>query len=246
MLNPLTISRAFALLVLTVVWQSGCASLSLKKPSLPAMPALPTLTRAKTPADEELPTAQTVKLCLTTAAELTQQGHLQEAILLYEKARALDPEAADYSRLLASLYDGQENFSKAKAEYELALQKYPADPNLLNDFGCLNDRQGNFEAAEGLLRQAIAAEPTHDRAKTNLAITLAHQSKYKEAFVLFSEVSGPAAAHSNLGTIMARQGRAEDAKSAFRSALEINPAIPQARAMLDHLENKDHALAPSR
>ena len=211
---------------------SGCASLSWKKPTLPT---LPSFSRAKAPADEELPQSQTVKLCLTTAAELTQKGHVREATLLYEKARNLDAQAADYPRLLAPLYALQDDFPRAHAEYRVALAAHPADADLLNDLGCLHDRQGNFVDAEIVLRQAIASSPNPDRARVNLGLALAHQGKYQESFDSFAAVVGPAAAHSNLGAIMARQGRTAEAKQALRTALSMNPELKPARSLLTHL-----------
>lgn len=222
-----------AILSIALIATAGCANLGLKKPSLPSAPMA---SKAKPEKPDELPTSQTVQLCLTTAGELVQQGHLTEAIQLYQKARSLDPTAVDYSRILAALYDGQGEYSKATDEYRLAIEKHPSDANLLNDFGCLHKRHGNFVEAELHLRKAVALDGTNNRSKTNLAIALAQQMRYQEAFDLFAAVSGPAAAHSNIGMIKARQGKSEEAKTALRTALSMNANNPQAHAMLSYLE----------
>lgn len=234
MFTPLKPYSSVAIFLIALTATTGCASMGLKKP---AIPAAPVVSKASPEKLDELPTSQTVQLCLTTAGELVQEGHLSEAIQLYQKARSLDPEAVDYSRILAALYDGQGEYSKAIDEYRLAIQKLPGDANLLNDYGCLHKRHGNFVEAELHLRQAVALDATNDRAKTNLAIALAQQMKYQEAFDLFAAVSGPAAAHSNIGMIKARQGKTEEAKTALRTALSMNANNPPAHAMLTYLES---------
>ncbi|HUE69887.1 MAG TPA: tetratricopeptide repeat protein [Pirellulaceae bacterium] len=184
---------------------------------------------------DELPEAQTVHACLTAAEELAVEGHAREAALLYEKARGLDPQATDYSRRLAGLYDLQGDLARAGTEFRAALAAAPHDADLLNDYGCFLDRQGNYAEAERLLRQALSANPQHERAQVNLGITLAHQGRFQEAFDTFSAVVGPAAAHSNVGMLLARQGRREEALQAFQQALAIDPDVSQARAAVEYL-----------
>ena len=45
-------------------------------------------------------------------------------------------------------------------------------------------------------------------------------------------IVGPAAAHSNVGAIMAKQGRRSEAQRAFQQALSLNPSLEQPRAFL--------------
>ncbi len=184
---------------------------------------------------DDLPTAQTVQACLTTADQLAAEGHAREACLLYEKARGLDAGAADYARRLAPLYDAQGDLARAGSEFNAALAAAPHDADLLNDVACFHERQGNFAEAERLFRLALAAQPTHERAAVNLGITLAHQGRIQAAFDTFAKVVGPAAAHSNVGMLLAQQGRTSEALLALNEALRLNPALPQAQAVARHL-----------
>jgi Tfp pilus assembly protein PilF len=140
--------------------------------------------------------------------------------------------------LLAPLYDGHGDLAKARTEYEAALRTHTNDADLLNDFACFLDRQGDFSAAEAHLRSALTQSPTNERARVNLGIVLAHQGKHQEAFDTFSGVVGPAAAHSNLGAILAKQGRYAESRQALQSALALNPDIAPARALLQNLDEQ--------
>jgi Tfp pilus assembly protein PilF len=193
---------------------------------------------------DELPMRDTVRACIATAEQLEQQGHHREAIQLYEKARGLDPKATNYARHLAGLYDLENDPAHSLAEFQTAIAASPNDADLLNDFGCFEDRRGNYAEAESILRKAVAASSQSDRTRINLAMTLAHQKRYKESFDLFSNVVGPAAAHSNLGVILAKQGQIDQAKRAFEQALALNPELPQPRTFLTVLDGKTGEAVP--
>lgn len=232
MTGPHNRIRVVAAATLLACW-SGCAA--LPPPKAPATDSPPHGKRAQNSTSDELPQAQTVHACLTAAEQLAAEGHAREAALLYEKARGLDPQATDYSRRLAGLYDLQGDLARAGTEFHAALAAAPHDPDLLNDYACFLDRQGSYAEAERLFHQALAANPQHERAQVNLGITLGHQGRFQEAFDTFSAVVGPAAAHSNVGMLFAKQGRRDEALRAFQQALAMNPDLPQARAAVEYL-----------
>ena len=62
------------------------------------------------------------------------------------------------------------------------------------------------------LRKAIEIDPKHAKALTNLGMVLAAEQRFDESFEMFSKAVGPAAAHSNVGVLMAKQGRNDDAR----------------------------------
>lgn len=214
--------KAFLLaLSLPALLLTGCASLPWKHTS--AKPVLGNNADLVHMGDNISP-QKTLELCLTTAADLQQQGHTREAMKLYEKARAMDPGAINYSARMAQLYAIDGRYAEAIGEYEQALAKSPSDVELLNDMAYAHQQQKDFARAEARLRQALSIAPLHTRAKTNLGIVLAEQSRYQESFDVFAAIVGPAAAHSNVGAIMARQGRTAEARQALSQAIAIDPA----------------------
>jgi Tfp pilus assembly protein PilF len=184
----------------------------------------------------ELSPEQAAEACIVTAEKLEAAGHRREAIGLYEKAREHDAEAIDYSRRLAVLYDQRGDVANAAREYHKAIADDPENPDLLNDFGYFHLTQGDLTAAETKFRSAISLEEDHQRAWTNLGIVLAYQGQYQESLAAFTRVVGPAAAHSNVGAILAKQGNTEQAKREFRQALVLNAGLEQPRAWLAQLE----------
>jgi len=187
------------------------------------------------PADT-LPPKQAAEACLATAKELQAHGDAQEAILLYERARQLNPKEQEVSRFLAVLYDQQRNDTRALTEYRKALELAPRDADLLNDFGYYFYRRRDWRQAEEQFRKAIAQSPEHERAWVNLGLALGEQDRFQESFDAFSKVLGPAAAHSNVGVILAAHQRHSEAETAFKQALAIQNDLPQPRAFLAHFE----------
>lgn len=188
------------------------------------------------PTGEQLPPKKAAQACLATAKELQAHGDAREAILLFERARQLDPRQKQVSRFLAVLYDQQGNDTKALAEYRKALDDAPRDAELLNDFGYFYYRRSNWKEAEEYFRKAVAQSPDNERAWVNLGLVLGEEGRYPECFEAFSKVLGPAAAHSNLGVILAAHQRPSEADAEFKQALRLKPDLPQPRAFLAHLE----------
>ena len=73
----------------------------------------------------ELPPKEAARACLVAAEELQNNGHTQQAILLYEKARNYDPSLKSVSHHLAVLYDAQGDSARSLAEYNKALESDP-------------------------------------------------------------------------------------------------------------------------
>lgn len=228
--------------LLALAGLSGCASgplLSSLNAAKPSAGDAPPASRSES--SETLPPKQAAEACLATAKELQAHGHAPEAIILYERARQLNPQEQQVSRFLAVLYDQQGNDARALAEYRKALELAPHDADLLNDYGYYFYRRRDWRQAEEQFRKAIAQSPEHERAWVNLGLALGEQERFPESFEAFSKVLGPAAAHSNVGVIMAAHQRKPEAETAFKQALAIQNDLPQPRAFLAHFEQPANA-----
>jgi Tfp pilus assembly protein PilF len=187
---------------------------------------------------EELPPKEAARACSVAAEELQKSGHLEQAIVLYEKARRNDPSLKSVSHHLAVLYDAQGDGVRSLAEYNKAVESDPKNPGLLSDFGYYYFERGNLPEAERWLRKALALDPNHRKALSNLGLVLAGQGRFDESFQAFSKVVGPAAAHSNVGVLMAKQGRYDLARQAFRQALALDATLQQPKAFLAYLDKQ--------
>jgi Flp pilus assembly protein TadD len=228
--------------LLALTGLSGCVSAPLFSSLSVAKPTAGEPAPAPRPnSSDTLPPKQAAEACVATAKELQAHGHSPEAIMLYERARQLNPQEQQVSRFLALLYDQQGNDARALTEYRKALELAPHDPDLLNDFGYYFYRRRDWRQAEEQFRKAIAQSPEHERAWVNLGLALGEQDRFQESLEAFSKVLGPAAAHSNVGVILAAHERKSDAEAAFKQALAIQNDLPQPRAFLAHFEEPANA-----
>ena len=103
---------------------------------------------------------------------------------------------------------------------------------------------GEFEQAERLCRQLIAARPENSDAYNILGVTLARLERMDEAVAALEcaiEINGnPASYHANLGEILRQAGRLDEALSAIEQAIRLQPDNAQAHNNLGivHYERK--------
>jgi Tfp pilus assembly protein PilF len=225
----------YALLGLLAIGPGGCMSFS--PASIPALQAIPGGESTDPGAKKDLEPRESARLSINLAEGMEKNGHPLEAIALYEKARQLDPRlSVKASRHLALLYDQLGESPKAVAEYEQAIKATPRDADLLNSYGYYFYSRGQWAEAESQLRLAVAANPKHQRAWTNLGMTLAQQQRYAESLDAFGRVNGSAAAYSNVAFILTTQGKRDEAKRYYREALQLDPNMAIARLALAKLE----------
>jgi Flp pilus assembly protein TadD len=184
-----------------------------------------------------LPPKEKAKVNLATAQMMDRDGRIPEAIALYERARAINPEHGHVCRRLAVLYDRLGNFAKANEEYEKALAMFPQDSALLNDAGYCHFMQGDLSLAENYLRQSIELKPDNKRAWTNLGMTLAMRERIDEALEAFMHSVPEPQARCHLAFAFTVQGKRQEAMDEYRKALQLAPDLELARQALAKLEN---------
>ena len=189
-------------------------------------------------AASDLTPTQSAALCLKTAERMEHGGDYLGAVTFYEQARQLNPSAIDYARKLANLYDQLNLVEQAQREYQQSIAATPHEADLLNDYGVFHMRREQWSEAEVWFRKSLEARPRHERATINLAISLGMRNQLKESFDLFQSQVGAAAANSNLGVLLVRQGRHNEARSHFQQALALDSSLDAARVQLAQLEAK--------
>jgi Tfp pilus assembly protein PilF len=175
--------------------------------------------------------------CLRTAYELDKQNHLYEAASLYERARTFNPKVKGVSRRLAVLYARMNQADKARMEFDRAIEETPNEADLYSDAGFFYLQNGDDEKAEALLDKAFKLDPNHAKSNMHLAMLRAKQERPDESLTLFKKVVGPAEAHANLGVLLAKQGKLEQARSHFEQAQQLDSEAEVPRAFLDYLAN---------
>ena len=118
-----------------------------------------------------------------------RQGKTDEAIGLYEKALALDPNCAPAHFNLAVALVRLEEFEKAERHYRAAVQAKPT-AEAYNGLGFVLSRQGKLDEAVVQFREAIRVDPEYAAAYNNLAASLVQQGTMEEAAALRGRPGG--------------------------------------------------------
>jgi tetratricopeptide (TPR) repeat protein len=111
---------------------------------------------------------------------------------------------------------------------------------ILYRHGIVEDSRGNFEAAIGHYRDALALKPDYDRCHLNLGGDLARLGRTEEALEHFveSERLNPRyyRAPFNRGVLLEELGRLDEARRAYERAVELEPAYLWGQAALAEVE----------
>lgn len=176
--------------------------------------------------------------CRLTGLELAKSEKDEHAIAQFEKARKLDPGLKGVAYPLAVLYDRQGKLDLAEREYQRAIKERPHDADVLSDYGYFLYTYRDPLQAESVLKQALKRDSKHQKAQVNLGLVLARQGKYKEAYSSFEAALGPAAAHQNVGMLLAQAGQQQQAIVHLRQAVERDPSLTQAQSVLAEWEQQ--------
>ncbi|MCS6865228.1 MAG: tetratricopeptide repeat protein [Gemmataceae bacterium] len=193
---------------------------------------------AKAPAPVELPAKEKAHVCFRTAQFFEKDGRIEDAIRMYEQARATDPALQrPAARRLAVLYDKIGDFTRSTTEYEALLKEYPKDADLLTDYGYSHYCRGDWAKAEDALRKAVQIDPQHKKAWINLGLAQAQMGQYDEGYRSFCKAVREPDAHCNIAFVLATQGKIAEAKDRYRLALSLDPNLRAAQIGLGYLEN---------
>ena len=114
----------------------------------------------------------------------------------------------------------------ALAAYKQAAILQPKDPEPQLDAGLLLEKQGHFADAEQAYKQALALDPSSD-AITGLANIYMRGRRFPEAAEylrkLVAEHPDEAAAHLQLGRVLAAEGKNDDAIAELEAAAKLSP-----------------------
>ena len=119
-------------------------------------------------------------------ARTRESNDPESAIGFYEEALRLDPKRDDAHARLAVLLDRRGDFKASAAHYEAALKARPDDPDRLCDRGYSLYLQERPAEAERIFRRALKAAPSHARAHNNLGLLLARRGRNDEALSHFA------------------------------------------------------------
>jgi Flp pilus assembly protein TadD len=168
-------------------------------------------------------TAGTARDYLDRGRTLLESGQLNAAIGELSRAASLDPQLAQAHSLLAVAYDRKGLHERARDSYERAIDLNERDAQALNNLGYSLYLNGNYRAAVDRLKRAAKLAPSDQRVWNNLALAQCRLGKYDDAYKSFARAGGDFDGRMNVGALLERAGRDEEAIKHYEHARRLQP-----------------------
>jgi tetratricopeptide (TPR) repeat protein len=164
-----------------------------------------------------------------------EEGKLDDAIVEYKKAIAVDPNHKriyDVHYDLGNAYGKKGRLDDAISEYKKALDINPNYAKAYNNLGYAYVRKGKLDNAISEYKKALAIKPNFAAAHYNLGDVYTKKgridegiSEHKKALVINPNF---AKAHAKLGNACFKKGMLDEAISEYKKALSINSNLEEA------------------
>jgi tetratricopeptide (TPR) repeat protein len=180
-------------------------------------------------------------LYVSAARIAERNGNVVAAREQYE--RALSIKSDDLSALLglSRLCHKQSELDKAIQLCHRAIKSRPDSAIAHNDLGLCYLRQKQTDRAVEALGKAVQIRPASELYRNNLALALVLAGRKDEAFMHLTQVHAAAIAQYNLGYLLYKLDKPDEALPYFRQALELYPEMRQAAQMLQRLNSQARA-----
>ncbi len=170
------------------------------------------------------------------------RGDLTRAVAHMEKAVEWDPGSPPFRHDLAMVHNMAGNRVRTLEELRAAIKLNPREAQYHYDLGLLLSETGDMDGTVAAMREAVKNDPSFGRAWYNLGLALDHQNKDGEALEAYlrGESAAPldAAIPYARATMLAQQGKREEALAAAQKALGLRPDFTQARELVQMLTRR--------
>ncbi|MBN1347211.1 MAG: tetratricopeptide repeat protein [Phycisphaerae bacterium] len=160
------------------------------------------------------------------------------AVSMYRKAAALNQDSVDARNRLGLVLTRLGHLKLATESLAAAVEIAPDQPYLRNNLAYSYIMQRRWKEAETELNVALELQPEFARARVNLGLVLARTGRYDDALKQFLLVLPASSAHYNLGLMYEMNRRYELASAAFSQALALDPQMGPAKIGLDRLSRR--------
>ncbi len=182
-------------------------------------------------------------------------GNPAKALAAYQAAARLQPANPEHQASIGRIYGELDRFAEAAQAWEQALRLAPEDVGIMDQLAHVYHRLGNPAGSLAMFERAAvrASEGDGDpgpmwREAGRVALVLAELEKAQECLANALQcIPRDPEAHSLVGALASRLGRAEDAIDAFQQAAELAPEqrayrLQLAAALTDHGRDADALL----
>ena len=183
------------------------------------------------------------------ATLLHQRGRHDEALVLFQRYRDLVPDDDQVLTQIGRCLGDVGRWAEAERSLRRALESSD-EAVTFYDLGFVLEGQGRRVEAAAAYRRALALDPGHASAHTNLAAMLAHDGHAAEALTHFAEAARVAPddpdVHNNLGGVLAQMGQLNRARAEWLAAIDLEPSHADAHANLGVLLQREGRTAEAR
>lgn len=166
--------------------------------------------------------------------------NVSKAITHMQKAVEWDPNSPPFRRDLAMMHSLAGDVPSALKQLQEAIRLNPNEAQYHYELGLAWNESGNMDSTIASLRTALKLDPRLSRAWYNLGLGLNSQGKVQEALDVLAQGSAANPGDPSLpyvrATILANQGRKEEAKMEVFKALNIQPNLPEALELRQALQ----------
>jgi protein O-mannosyl-transferase len=174
---------------------------------------------------------------------LILEGKEEEAHSHFEAASRINPKDPMSRGNLGTYYLTHKQMREAIAQYQ-AVVELTSDPGLLSqtyaNLGAAQRAIGDNDQARKNFDQSLRLNPNQFNAWLGLGILAEKQGSLEEAIADFNhslQLQPSAEGYFELGRALSQAGRSEEAREAYRQALQIAPDYSDAQQALDSLTN---------
>jgi Tfp pilus assembly protein PilF len=172
---------------------------------------------------------------VATARVYEKNGNYALATEEYEKALKAAPKDVPALLSYGHLMDHQGKLPEATALYVRAVKANPKEAAAFNDLGLCYARRGMIKDSLKALSKAVELQPERALYRNNIATVLVDQRRPEEALTQLRSVQSEAIANYNVGFLLLQRKQDALAESHFRRALQLDPAMAEARDWCERL-----------
>ncbi len=159
---------------------------------------------------------------------LQEKGQYQKAIEAFNQVLKLDPKNEAALSGLAIIYENLKMFAQCDSIYEIALQRLPESPLILNNYSySLAERNKSLQRALQMAKKAVELEPKNAAYLDTYGWVLYKLGQYQEAVKFIKQSielrSNSAVVIEHLGDVYKAMGDLNNALFYWQKASELDP-----------------------
>ncbi len=189
------------------------------------------------------PGKQSTTTRLAAGREAFNQGRLTTAASHLNAVLDNQPKHVEAHHLMAIITGRRHNYSASDRHFETAIAQAPNNANLLSDYGYSKLRRFDLNSAEQLLTRALKIEPDNSFALNNLGTVLARQGRYDDALQTLRQAGSESDAQAKIAQLFPR-GRPAIQDLPTNTAANTAPVTADSPRSLPGLTNSTNPLDP--